>query len=316
MKNTEKTSPRVLFIIDSLVNLNPSLDTSIRWMWAYQKKNWQVFAVEIKDFILRDQKLFFDSKSVRFKGTIDSFYLDEKCTFHSEEFEHIQMRKDPPFDMEYVTALWFLRRSKARIFNDPDAILTLNEKISILDFPEASCPAVVSSSVEELFHFVENVAHGHAVIKPLNLFGGRGVEQVIFEGNKLKDSGKIIQLQKELPGYKIAQKFDKAIFEGEVRAFTVNGEVIASCLKVPKKGNFLANTRAGAVLKNYSLSPLEQTRVKSVAESLVKKGVFIVGFDLIGGFISEINLTSPRLLLENFADELPFDKSVELFIKG
>lgn len=316
MKKSTTASTRVLFIVDPLVNLNPSLDTSIRWMWCYRELGWEVFASTIEDFLLRDQMLCFKAKRVDFKGDFNSVFFDEDSCGEFNSFEHIHMRKDPPFDMDYVTALWFLRRSKARIFNHPDAILSNNEKISILDFSEASRPALVSSSPREILNFIAKNANGHAVIKPLNLFGGRGVDQVLLEGNQVRDLQKLEKIQIDQPGYKIVQEFDKRVFDGEVRVFTVHGGVIASCLKIPEKGNFLANTRAGATLHRYELKPIELERISSVASELKKRGLFVIGFDLIGGYISEINVTSPRLLIDNFLNIEPYQMCVEKFIKG
>ena len=146
--------------------------------------------------------------------------------------------------------------------------------------------------------FVENECEGDAILKPLHLFGGRDIIRIELHKIGKAAAHQILQeatQQGSRP--KLIQAFDKGIFEGEIRVFLVDGKALSWCLKVPQNGQFLANTRAGAILKAYAPSPELLKKVNRVGESLAKRGVIFVGMDLIHEEISEINITSPRLLV-------------------
>jgi glutathione synthase len=162
------------------------------------------------------------------------------------------------------------------------------------------------------------------VIKPLTLFGGRGVarlrlnESTSSEAEGLSRDELLAELIRETEGgrhIRLVQPFDPAIFDGEVRVFTAFGEPISWCLKRPAKGQFLANTRAGAQLEVYIPKPEEEARVRRIARELLEEGVTFIGFDLIGGYVSEINLTSPRLLEAPGSSENYYKKIASMIAK-
>lgn len=293
-----------LFIADPLEELNLPLDSSLRMARALAARGHRVFFTTIQDLSWRSGKAAASVRGVEatFSGDGIRPTLSAKGAHSLSEFHGIHMRKDPPFDMTYIEATWLLDSvaSKVRIYNHPEALRNFNEKVSILMFPDDIRPALVSSDAAEIIDFIAKDCGGDAVIKPLALFGGRGVERVrvgpdgMTEGEAAKW---IATMTCEGREKRIVQPFDERVFAGEVRAFCIGGEPIAWCLKKPAPGEFLANTRAGATLESYKPGPEELARVKNVASRLALMGVHVVGFDLIGGYISEINLTSPRLLL-------------------
>lgn len=296
-----------LFIIDPLESLNMSLDSSMRMARALAARNHRVFLATIQDISWHSGK---PSAWVRQVEAIfptdggDGSWapeLGEKSTRSLVDFDAIHMRKDPPFDLTYIEATWLLDsvRHKVRIYNDPSALRTYNEKMAILQFPDDIRPALISSEPNEIMEFIEKECAGDAVLKPLGLFGGQGVERLRLGAGGLssgKASRSIATMTRGGAEKRIIQPFDPAIFDGEVRAFCIGGEPVAWCLKKPATGEFLANTRAGATLHSYQPSLDDLARVKNVGAKLALAGVHIVGFDLIGGFVSEINVTSPRLL--------------------
>ena len=290
-----------LFVIDALDTLNLELDSSLRLAREIEKAGHSIYITTISNLGWESGQKSAHAKvaKLEFKGSATNFVSSPNTKRFLADFSAIHMRKDPPFDLDYVSATWLLESAapNTRIYNDPRALRSLNEKLAIFGFPHAAEAALVSSDPEELLEFISEKCSGDAVLKPLLLFGGRGVERI--ELKKLSKSEILEMLRLETVNSTVArlvQPFNKAIFAGEVRAFSVGGLPLAWCLKKPAPGNFLANTRAGATLVEYEPTKEEVAMVTDVSTRLLAEGVYLIGFDLIGGALSEINLTSPRLL--------------------
>ncbi len=289
-----------LFIMDPIEKLNLALDSSLRIAHALNLRGHAVYFCRINDlFWTSGKEPHCIASELIFAKDLQQLKLGPATDCNLDAFQTIHMRKDPPFDMNYVTATWFLDPCrKATVVNHPQALRDFNEKLGTLDFPAECKRALVSSNPEQLLEFVARECNGDAVLKPLHLFGGRDITRI--ELSKLTQEQALQSIQRDTEGGsspKLAQAFDARIFEGEIRAFTLNGKALSWCMKVPKQGSFLANTAAGAVLKSYSPSPELANKVARVAKKLVQRGVYFVGMDIIGDEISEINITSPRLLV-------------------
>ncbi len=289
-----------LFVIDPLESLNVALDSSLRIMHELAKLGHQVFCCTINQLSWSSTQASADAHcaQIKFKSGATNFSLQHHVNRSLKSFSAIHMRKDPPFDMDYVTATWLLDSAigATRIYNSPQALRQYNEKLTILKFPRDCHQSLVSSDPDALFRFAHDQGGGDAVLKPLTLFGGRGVERIQLSDGEALIRKKLEEATANRTSPRLIQPFDPAVFIGEVRAFSAFGEPIAWCLKRPAHGNFLANTRAGATLEHYTPNHVEVERVTRIARALLKDGVAFIGFDLIGGHVSEINLTSPRLL--------------------
>jgi len=291
-----------LFVMDPLGSLNRPLDSSLRMLFALAARGHGIRVCEPRHLAWNggDLAAVACCRRLTFSGSAQEFSVGAEEALGLRTFAAIHMRKDPPYDMDYIATTWLLESASSggvRVYNSPAALRQFNEKLSILLFPAACQAALASSDSEALMAFVENQAHGDAILKPLTLFGGRGVERL-----ELQRDGKALILAKlkaataEGTSMRLIQPFNPAIYAGEVRVFTGFGQPLAWCLKRPAAGEFLANTRAGATLEAYQPTATEVARVSQVAAVLHQHGVFLAGFDLIGGYVSEINLTSPRLL--------------------
>ncbi len=292
-------APAHLFLIDPLESLNKELDSSLRLMFELKAMGHDVFTAEPRQLAWRTGgHAAAASRAMTFGKSAKEFTAAAPASRSLGDFAAIHMRKDPPYDLDYITTTWLLDAApkSTRVYNSPSALRTFNEKLAILRFPEATRPALVSADPQELLRFVEKEAHGDAILKPLTLFGGRGVERL--EAKKDLDAARRKLAEETGDGMhlRLIQPFDQGIFQGELRAFTAFGKPVAWCLKKPASGQFLANTRAGATLHAYTPTPEENRRVTDVAQALLKEGVVFIGFDVIGGYVSEINITSPRLL--------------------
>jgi len=301
-----------LFVIDPIESLNLALDSSLRMAFELTQLGHEVAFCDVARLARRSTGGALGGSVARAFGS--GYALASTASFPDGptkpriqpprarelgEFAAIHMRKDPPYDLDYVAATWLLDGAPAstRIYNAPHALRSFNEKLAIFMYPDECRSALVSADPEELLTFIVETVGGDAILKPLLLFGGRGVRRL-----RIGDDSRESLLQKlnaETVGGRsprLVQAFDPEIANGEVRAFALGGKALAWCLKKPAPGEFLANTRAGATLHPYEPGPKVLARVERVAGDLAAKGAPVVGFDLIGGWISEINLTSPRLL--------------------
>ncbi len=290
-----------LFVMDPVEKLNMKLDSSIRLAYQLKALGHEAYLTEINSLFWKKsdnsgscvaQQMTFDDHPATLK-------LAEKKQLKLEEMTAVHMRKDPPFDMNYIAATWLLDsvKKKVHLFNDPEALRSINEKMTVFDFEKDAKNALVASDPEILMRFIEHDCNGDAIVKPLDLFGGRGVFRLnLNEHQKDEAFNILIEATGDGKALRLIQAFDENISKGEIRTFSVGGKALSWCLKKPSEGSYLANTAAGASLHSYSPTKEELTRVERCAEALMKKGVFFIGFDIIGGYISEANITSPRLL--------------------
>jgi glutathione synthase len=269
---------RHLFIIDPLPSLHPALDTSLHLARALAQRGHATFAAQPwhLSWLAPQPVASVRASRLLFEGGPSTAFLDSTASHSLTDFSGIHMRKDPPFDLDYLAATWELESVAAQVhvMNHPRALREFNEKLAIFRFPDACHTALVSTDADEMLEFIRNQAGGDAVLKPLTLFGGRGVRRIELK-QSTEDAVRML-LAEETAGGKqprLLQPFDHQIFNGEVRAFTMGGEPVAWCLKKPAPGQFLANTRMGARLLPYEPTPEEHARVSDVAGALWKQGV-------------------------------------------
>lgn len=318
------TSYRHLFVIDPLEKLNMKLDSSLRMAFALTKSKQQCFITTTKQLsrLHKTQKspagTRVHAQPIHFDGQADKLQTGPVEDLDLHSFHSIQMRKDPPFDMDYIASTWLLdgARGHGIVYNDPEALRRWNEKLLILKFPQYTNAAIFTADPDQIYKFVAEEAQGDGILKPLDLFGGQGVYRLQLDKLTEEEARRIILEQtKHGESYRLVQPFDTSIFQGEIRVFCAGKQDLAWCLKRPKSGEFLANTRMGAVLEPYEPSSEEVEMVQSVSAELRKDGIFFTGYDLIGGKISEINITSPRLLSVGKNEEAIYDELAKLLIE-
>lgn len=303
---------RHLFVIDPLENLNMKLDSSLRLAKALLECQQECYITTPNDITWLHRtpsSMPFCQATQLHLGDGSIPTPSGKMSLDLTEFRSIHMRKDPPYDMNYISCTWLLAVAEAKgvtIYNSTEALRALNEKLAIFNFPQFCRPGATSSSSQELLSFAKTLGGGDVIIKPLNLFGGRGVRRMTLAD--LGEEEFLKQLKAETANdtqLRIIQAFDPAIFDGELRVFSCCQEILSWCLKKPHEGEYLANTSRGATLHAYTPKKEEIDMIQEVSDELAKKGVKLVGFDIIGGYISEINITSPRLLLPDDVDTAP-----------
>ncbi|AUN97207.1 hypothetical protein DOM21_15625 [Bacteriovorax stolpii] len=295
----------VLFI-DPIEKLNPKKDSSLMLATTMKAQGMDVYLLFEKDFYINNKaksvfKLYdFEGDFYEDGAYLKHFSLKGPAVIEMNKGDVIHMRIDPPFDTRYLRYLWMLRYYSThgiKVMNSPDGILKYNEKLHAYT-QKASLETYVGSSVEGFMGFVELMKRDHQdlILKPLDLYQGFGVEKVSISEPNL--AFKFSEKVKENNGAIVAQPFCKEVVNGEIRSLYFKGRELGSILKVPKKGEFLANIAQGAAFHAIELTPSVKKECDRICAELVQEGVDWVAFDIMGDNVSEINITCPGLLVE------------------
>jgi glutathione synthase len=222
----------------------------------------------------------------------------EAATMPLAEFDAVVMRQDPPFDFEYVTATWLLERAAAggaRVFNDPRAIRDHSEKLAITEFPQFTATTLVTREPADVHAFIDEL--GDVILKPLDGMGG----SQIFRVTATDPNRNVIveTLSHEGTRTIMAQRYLAAIAEGDKRVLIIGGEVVPySLARIPKAGETRGNLAAGGRGVAMPLTAREREIAEHLAPILWARGLMVVGLDVIGGHLTEINVTSPTCFVE------------------
>ncbi|OIM97655.1 glutathione synthase [Polynucleobacter sp. QLW-P1DATA-2] len=297
----------LLFIADPLESFKIKKDSTLAMMRVAQEAGHRLWFCQSCNILWKDNLVVADCRSLRI--TLDSsswFELGEMESKPLHSFSAVQMRTDPPFDIEYLNTTWMLsaaKRQGAKVFNDPAAVRDHSEKLSITEFPDLIPPTLVTrelSAVEE-FHR----KHNDIVIKPLDGMGGMGVFRVGPDGLNLAS---IVETLGENGARTLmVQRFLPEIADGDKRVLLIGGEVVPFALaRIPQGKEIRGNLAAGGKGVAMPLSDAEKSIAEKLAPILFQRGLFLVGLDLIGGYLTEINVTSPTCFVE-ITDQSQFD---------
>lgn len=237
--------------------------------------------------------VFAEVQSLKFGHSKLDFEIGKPETQPGGLFTYAHMRLEPPVDEGYLAIAQLLdfMPSTCTVLNTPKSLIHYNEKLLPLLFPEDSVLTLVTSQIEKVVEARQRF--GAIILKPMNLFGGKGIYRV-EDDNAAAEKTALMTQKGQRPI--IVQPFLPQISDGEVRVFTSNGTAKAWCLKKPAPGEFLANTSNQATLEDFKPTKELEQRVSRVAAWLLQRGIYFSGMDIIDHQISEINITSPRLL--------------------
>lgn len=301
----------LLFILDPLAKLKPYKDSSVAMMRALAKRGHTIYACEIGELAVSGN----DAKSEASATARKLAVFDDNARWCGEEaaarmplaaFDIVMMRKDPPFDMEYVYATYVLEIAAldgVRVFNNPQSVRDFNEKMAILHFPQFIAPTLVTRQPAALQAFIDE--HRDAILKPLDGMGGTSVFRV-----RADDPNRNAILE-ALNGFGarsvMAQRFIPDIRDGDKRVLILGGKVVPFALaRIPKPGETRGNLAAGGSGVAMPLTERERDIAETLAAPLWDLGLLIVGLDVIGGFLTEVNVTSPTCFVE-IAEQTGFD---------
>lgn len=287
---------RHLYVMDPLPTVHPDKDTTFAFLLESQARGAENWVCEIQDLITRGGQgaAIARRATVRRPCATDPSHcaLGPAHELAFEDCDVIWMRKDPPVDEVFLHATMLLdRHDRTRTFmmNEPGSLRIANEKLFGLFAPELFPYTVVSSRVDVLVSEVE--ALGKAVIKPLSLAGGAGV--MVFEkgDRNLRSALDLLTLEGRRPA--IVQEFLPAVREGDKRVILLGGEPIGAVLRVPSEEDHRANMHVGGAARQTEVTPAEREIAARLKPELLRLGLHFVGLDVIGGKLTEINVTSP-----------------------
>ncbi len=288
-----------LIVMDDIATINYKKDSTLAMMWAIQERNHYLNYCKISDLWLKNGELMIDNQSVNAFKNPDKFYeLGEKVTQKATDFDVILMRKDPPFDMKFLYALYLLeyaKRAGVKVVNDPTNVQNCNEKLFATQFPYLMTPTTVSQQQSHIREFISE--HKDVIVKPLDGMGGMGIFRLTDNSPNIGSTLEMLTQLETLPI--MAQKFIPEIKDGDKRILIVGGKPVDYCLaRIPADGETRGNLAAGGRGVAMPLSDTERKLAETVAPILLEKGLLFVGLDVIGGFITEINVTSPTCIRE------------------
>lgn len=285
--------------MDPISSIKFHKDTTLALLLAAKKKGWNLIYMEQPDLYLDQGVAKASAQSLSVFDDSDNWYeLGPTQTISLSDLDVILMRKDPPFDSEYIYSTYILESAQkqgALVVNDPRSLRDCNEKVFATQFPQCCPPVLVSRNLSQLRQFHKE--HCDVIFKPLDGMGGSGIFRCTSEGVNL---GAIIESLTDQGRVSImAQRYIPEITAGDKRILVVDGEAIPYCLaRIPAEGETRGNLAAGGTGEARPLTERDKWIVSQVAPTLKEKGLLFVGLDVIGDYLTEINVTSPTCVQE------------------
>lgn len=293
---------RVVFVIDPLHQLKLAKDTSLYLMQEALLRDYEVFTTTVTDLFMQDDRVYANLVAI---SDVEAQVKQEKNVAAQlmclSDVDVIVMRKDPPFNMRYIYATYFLEQVKKAgviVLNDPQSIRDCNEKFFITHFPQCIAETMITEKSQLLFDFLCD--HNDIVLKALDSMGGDSVFRVQHDLFADKEDA-LVFFQEKLDryGFMMAQRFLPEVYQGDKRIILIDGEPLPyAVVRLPKENEFRANLAQGGHYQITALTERDYYLCQQLESELKMRGLFFVGLDVIGDYISEINVTSPTCMRE------------------
>lgn len=294
---------KILFIADPLASFKIHKDTTFAMMREAQKRGHQLFVCEPHQLVWQSgQTVNAQAQKVHLTGKPELWF--EVHGVHADlalrSFDVVVMRKDPPFDSEYFYATHLLEQAEregAKVFNKPSALRNHPEKLAILEFAQFISPTLVTRDAQAIRAF--HAVHRDIILKPLDGMGGMGIFRVKDDALNL---GVIIEtLNRDGAQTVMVQKFLPAIAQGDKRVLVIGGKAVPFCLaRIPQGAEVRGNLAAGGKGVAQAISARDQEIANAIGPVLLQRGLLLIGLDVIGACLTEINVTSPTCFQEIF----------------
>ncbi len=292
------TYMKLLFILDPLTSLKNYKDTSLAIMREATARGHKLYVCEQHDVFLRNEIVKFKAAEFSFSEGESWYQLSKSQETLPKDFDAVLMRKDPPFDNEYLYSTYLLELAAnqgARVLNNPSAVRSWNEKLSVAKFPQFAPEFLVTANNDLIREFL--ATHKDIVVKPLDGMGGSGIFRIHDADHNI---GVILETATQFGRQTImAQRYLPAILQGDKRIIVINGEPLPySLARIPKAGETRGNLAAGGTGVAQALTARDLEIANTVGKTLKQEGLFLVGLDVIGEHLTEINVTSPTGMVE------------------
>ena len=285
-------SLQVAVQMDPIERVNIETDTSFFMMLEAQTRGHGLWVYGPDRLSLEDGRVFGRGKAVNIRAVKGDHHTPGEMEVRDmSEFDVILMRQDPPFDMAYITATYFLERihPKTLVVNNPAEVRNAPEKLFVTGFPGLQPPTLITSDVDAIYDF--RARHGDMVLKPLYGGGGSGVVRLLPEDPNLDALLELHAMIGREPV--IAQKFVPAVSKGDKRVLLVDGEPVGAINRIPAEGQVRSNLARGGRAEAVELTARDLEICTAIGPALRERGLLFVGIDVIGDFLTEINVTSP-----------------------
>ncbi len=290
---------RIAFIADPLSSFKIYKDSTYAMMVEAAKRGHELYFMLQEGLMWKGGRVIGEISRLALTGDKDPWYrIAPQTETPVAEFDAVLMRKDPPFDAEYVASTWLLeiaQRDGAKVFNDPRAIRDHSEKLAIAKYPQFSPPTLVTRLAGQLQQFID--ANADVVLKPLDGMGGESVFRI---AHRDPNRNVIVEtLARDGEKSVMAQRYIPEIREGDKRILLIAGKPVPHCLaRIPKPGETRGNLAAGGTGVAKPLSRRDLEIANALGPELARQGLLLVGLDVIGDWLTEINVTSPTCFRE------------------
>jgi glutathione synthase len=290
---------KIAFIVDPLPSFNIKKDSTYAMMAEASRRGHELYVALQSHLMWKRNDVSGALSQITLRNDPKDWYaLDPAIEMRLADLDCVLMRKDPPYDIEYVTTTWMLgeaQRKGARVFNDPRALRDHSEKFAIAEFSRFIAPTLVSRSPNQIQGFIDE--HADVVLKPLFGMGGESVFRVTDA-----DPNRNVIIE-TLSGHGarsvMAQRYIPEIRDGDKRVLVIGGKPVPHCLaRIPKAGESRGNLATGGTGVARPLSPRDLEIAQALGPELASRGLLLVGLDVIGDWLTEINVTSPTCFQE------------------
>ena len=275
--------------MDNIETIDFEFDTSFLIGYEAQQRNYKIFYYNPNDLIIQNGDVQANGQYVKLKLDENNYfeYISKRITVDLKNFNFIFLRQDPPFNMNYITSTYILDLlpESTKVINNPTAVRNATEKLFTFNFKKFMPPTIVTNNINKIENFLDKI--GEIITKPLYGNGGVGIHRFNKENFNPDDLKQYLDLPI------MAQKYIKEINQGDRRLILIDGEYCGSVARIPKDGDIKANFHAGGKAKKTDLVFRDREIIESVGPQLAKNNLFFVGIDIIGDYLTEINVTSP-----------------------
>ena len=290
---------KIAIILDPLSSLKVKKDSTVAIMVEATARGHEIHVMMQEAVMWKSGRVVGENRRLTLTGAEDHWYrAAPPVETPLAEFDAVLMRKDPPFDAEYITCTWLLEqasRDGARVFNDPRAIRDHSEKLAIMQFAQFTVPTLVTRLARQIHDFID--ANGDVIVKPIDGMGGESVFRVTdTDSNRYV----IVEIMTRHGARTVmAQRFIPEIRDGDKRILLIGGEPVPHCLaRVPRPGETRGNLAAGGTGVARPLAARDLEIARALGPELGRRGLLLVGLDVIGNYLTEINVTSPTCFRE------------------
>lgn len=286
-------------LMDPIDNISYKKDSSLAMLWAAAERGWEIYYMEQNQLFQREGVAMAHMKSLIPKRNPDNWYeFGASQTAPLGDLDVLLMRKDPPFDMNFIYTTYLLEQAESAgclVVNRPASLRDCNEKMFATLFPQCCPPTLVGSDAGEIRAFAKT--HGDIILKPLDGMGGASIFRTSADDQNLSVIIETLTHHGRVPA--MAQRYLPAIVNGDKRVLVIDGEPAPYCLaRIPAAGESRGNLAAGGTGRVQPLSEQDRRICSEVKASLLERGLLFVGLDIIGDYLTEINVTSPTCIRE------------------